>query len=690
MHLKILQIVVAIGITHTVLSSLLTTEKTQLVLCGLTVLHRHFKTGTNLLISFSHTTHNATQQRTLSHTSKYKNDDHVANLMLQKTNEAARWTILVSNPDQPSLEIKYEVQGKMDYYLVIVRPKGTDEDTFDEVQDHFDSFPTMKSWNPRALFLLMLTGTVKEKKQFARRIFELLWKNENILNIVLLLPTVEESLLHDNVIHTVKSMLFDLYTWFPYLSGHCAGVEEVALLDQWIVTDGGGFLKQAPLFPNKYPTNLHACPLRVCAVVDRPYVMYNDIQHENTSEYGGLEIEFLVIMSQAMNATVVYLPQPTGSAFARRITCFSNLNFGLSDIVIGTLPMDLNIMEFAEPTTQHLITTFRWFVPCPAPVPRVERILGMFELPVWFSLILVVILTTAIFWCFSNSNFYFLEKRSPTYRTLSQSLSDVWAICMSVSLPKLPTATKLRAFFLLFVCYSFVINTIFQAFFITFLVEPGYRKPIKTFDELIHSGLKYGYHEGLEAALNLSMFYERMKIKTPRFYCSEHEDCLKRLVTHGDTMTVSLPYTVEYTAFRFISSYKKMRSVCFLDEDIYKMYLTMYMQLGNPLIQTANIIIRRIIEAGLVLHYWSMEKWRVHLKHVANSTYDANLTDDEEYFALALPHLKVAFIVLPVGYILCSIVFIAEHLHALISTHQSKRKLKVRLAGSVNVASEEM
>jgi hypothetical protein len=668
--MKILQFMVAIGIIHTVLSSLLTTEQRQLVLCGLTVLQRHFKTGTNLLVSFSNTTYN-TQQRTLSHTS---NDDHVVNLMLQKTNEVARWTILVSNPDQPSLEITQEFQGKMDYYLVIVRPDGTDEETFNELQDQFESFPKMKSWNERALFLVMLTGIVKEPKLLAHKIFDLFWKSENILNIVLLVPTVEESLLHDNIRHTVKSMSFDLYTWFPYRSGHCDSVEEVALLDQWIVTNSGGFLKEVALFPNKIPANLHACPLRVCATEDQPFVFYDNMQHKSTSEYSGLEIEFLIIVSQVMNATLVYLPQTIGTGVIKRITCFTKLNFGSCDIVVGTLPFDLNIMEFAESTTPHLQTAFRWLIPCPTPVPRMERILGIFKLPVWFSLILVLILTTAMFWCFSNCHFHSLEKNSPTYKTLSQILSDVWAVSVAVSLPKLPVTTKFRVFFLLFVWYSFAISMVFQAFFITFLVEPGYGKQIKTFDDLIQSGLMYGYFEAIEIALNISMYYERTKIKSPRFYCSGHTECLERLIRHGDITMVSFPYAAEYDAFKITSSYNKKKQVCFLEEDIYKMYLVMYMQIGNPLIQRANTIIRRTIEAGLVDNYWSMEKWRVRLKSAANSTYDAELTDDNEYFALALSHLKIAFIVLPVGYILCSIVFVAELLRAMISARRSERK----------------
>jgi hypothetical protein len=243
-----------------------------------------------------------------------------------------------------------------------------------------------------------------------------------------------------------------------------------------------------------------------------------------------------------------------------------------------------------------------------------------------------------------------------------------------MSIPKLPVTTKLRLFFLLFVWYSFAVNTVFQAFFITFLVEPGYRKQIKTFDDLIESGLMYGYFEGTEIALNISMYYERTKITSPRFYCSRHTDCLERLITHGDITMVAFPYAAEYDAVKIISSYKKKKPVCFLDEDIYKLNLVMYLSTGNPLIHRANTIIRRTIEAGLVDHYWSMVKWRDSFKNMANSTYDGDLTVDNKYFSLTLSHLKAAFIILAVGYILCSILFIAEFLHALISTRQNKRK----------------
>jgi hypothetical protein len=56
---------------------------------------------------------------------------------------------------------------------------------------------------------------------------------------------------------------------------------------------------------------------------------------------------------------------------------------------------------------------------------------------------------------------------------------------MGVSVPKLPETWKEKMFFLLYVLYCFAVVTVFQAFFVSDLVEPGQPKQIKTFDELL-------------------------------------------------------------------------------------------------------------------------------------------------------------------------------------------------------------
>ena len=41
-------------------------------------------------------------------------------------------------------------------------------------------------------------------------------------------------------------------------------------------------------------------------------------------------------------------------------------------------------------------------------------------------------------------------------------------------------------------------STVFQAFFTSYLVEPGYGKKFETFDDLLNSSVSYGYNDGIE------------------------------------------------------------------------------------------------------------------------------------------------------------------------------------------------
>ena len=96
-------------------------------------------------------------------------------------------------------------------------------------------------------------------------------------------------------------------------------------------------------------------------------------------------------------------------------------------------------------------------------------------------------------------------------------------------------------------------------------MEPGYRKRIETFDELVDSGLIYGIQKDYEIALNSTLYYEQTKIKAPRFYCSDHNECLERLITHGDITMISVTITADYNALNLIPYYKKRKEVCFID-----------------------------------------------------------------------------------------------------------------------------
>jgi hypothetical protein len=78
---------------------------------------------------------------------------------------------------------------------------------------------------------------------------------------------------------------------------------------------------------------------------------------------------------------------------------------------------------------------------------------------------------------------------------LPESISAAWAVLLGVSVPALPVSSGMRFPFIIYVWYCFAIRTIFQAFFTTYLVEPGYEATIETLDDVLRRGLKFGSYD---------------------------------------------------------------------------------------------------------------------------------------------------------------------------------------------------
>jgi hypothetical protein len=56
-----------------------------------------------------------------------------------------------------------------------------------------------------------------------------------------------------NVVDT--GMRLGVYTWFPYQSSdRCTEVNDITLLDSWVISSQGNFTKNADLFPKKLVT----------------------------------------------------------------------------------------------------------------------------------------------------------------------------------------------------------------------------------------------------------------------------------------------------------------------------------------------------------------------------------------------------------------------------------------------------
>ena len=58
-------------------------------------------------------------------------------------------------------------------------------------------------------------------------------------------------------------MKFRMYTWFPYQSSdRCTAVNDITILDSWVISAQGHFTKNTDLFPLKMSNSFYGCPIK--------------------------------------------------------------------------------------------------------------------------------------------------------------------------------------------------------------------------------------------------------------------------------------------------------------------------------------------------------------------------------------------------------------------------------------------
>jgi hypothetical protein len=224
----------------------------------------------------------------------------------------------------------------------------------------------------------------------------------------------------------------------------------------------------------------------------------------------------------------------------------------------------------------------------------------------------------------------------------------------------MPRTTKLRVLFFIFVCYSFAVNTIFQAIFTTFLVAPEYGKRITSFEELFNSDLIYGRDISFEKGLDHFNIYDHRLLKLSRSECHNHVICLQRLFTKGDITTLSLKIDAEYVYSYKVSGHSRNIKLCSVDENLLVLDTVLCLTKGHPLLNRFNAVIRRSMETGLVEKYWSELNFNLQLQSFKTSKDTECELCRNMYFVFSLSHLRAAFLVLGLGYALSVIVFMFE------------------------------
>jgi len=466
-----------------------------------------------------------------------------------------------------------------------------------------------------------------------------------------------------------------LYTWFPSKFGRYGEIQDVILLDEWVFENNGKFSLNAHLYPAKVPTDFMGLPIKVGLIGKDLGV--NITENSTSNDYKiarktkDIDVEIVQLVCEKLNLTTIFRAPSIDFSVESYLKEFGDLNDGLSDVLTGLISLiPFVVMSSFDFTIPYEKSSVKMFVPCPNAIPGPEKVLPTFSLTVWLKIGLVLLLTTAVFWCALNGHYGSVCNETHTYQSLSICFHNASAILLAVSVPMQPTNPSLRVFFLLYVCFCFAINTVFQAFFVYYLVEPKYGKKLETFDDLIDYNVVYGYHptahfaKGTVPYIEYDSFLEHKKLQEE---CSDVRICIQRMITKRD---ICIIHTQNYvnSISRELGTEGVLKIVCSFDEAVVSVGIILLFKKGNPLLGRFNIVIRRYLETGFREKMWREENHRNSLIGEWRFVQAAG----DEYFAFSIPHLIPAFVILIVGAVLGSVVFIAE----LVVNYLYKRRTK--------------
>jgi hypothetical protein len=628
----------------------------HVALCVSSVAGRYFARGQPVVMATPNTLREASEHKLLPQS----NEMQLANEMLRNLHGESEWPLLSCKVDKPKTDGD---SGQTHQSYIITLWPNRDDDIVDSLQQQIDNLMyCVNSFNNRARFLLVVMDySIKEPQLQAVKMAEVLWNPYKIINVLIMFPNTDRTC--SNCAHDT----IDLYTWFPYDSGHCGHVTKVDLLEQWVVDGNGSFRSNTDLFPVKVPRNLHGCPMVIAPVERVPFVRQTanstDPQGVVTYMFEGLEIEYLLILAKAMNFTPVFLQRRVGDFVQIRMEIFMEIAEGSVDITVGIHPLHPLLVSAGDPSRPYYELSMKWWVPCGAPATRTEKIMAVFTPSVWVSVLLVFILTAAAFWRTAVGPCTVSQTDSKMFRNFHYSLYNVWAIFLGVSMPQLPKSPRLRRIFVLYVWYSFAMSTVFQVFFISFLVNPGYKKQIESFEELVDSGLQLATDPKILSLANASNYWEYLRLKLSTDSCSNVDECLVQLVMHRNMTTVSSDFQFEYILATIGLTEDKNKYLCTIPQNVFTTRFGMYVSKGNPLLDRFNLWIQRAMESGLVKKYWSQFVWNVTLQGAASRARDRSegiYTGGDIFFVFSLSHLNAAFCQLLICYVFCFVVFVAE------------------------------
>jgi hypothetical protein len=184
---------------------------------------------------------------------------------------------------------------------------------------------------------------------------------------------------------------------------------------------------------------------------------------------------------------------------------------------------------------------------------------------------------------------------------------------------------------------------VFQAYFTTFFIEPGYEEPIKNIDQMLKSGKKFGFVYTYGMYFTDTSDYGDSTILKNAVRCPAYDSCLKWLIDYHNISTIlsDLTKTLLQAAGKWTDENNRPL-VCKLEYgDVHSSGLAFLVSQGSPFLEFINDLISHIDEGGIFMQIRNRGLHKAELES----------TFDDTHTAISIRHLQTVFYLLLLGYV---------------------------------------
>ncbi|PSN56917.1 Ionotropic receptor 784 [Blattella germanica] len=516
-----------------------------------------------------------------------------------------RWCIVLSPTFYKGDHVNL-LSTKFYYFILLITYEDNDvQNTLSELRKHLKLLMDSDTFNIFATFILVVTGEIWFSK-LSDTIFSYL-QMRYVYHIYLVVQTEE---------------YISVYTWFPYRSpsGECGSFKESVLLFTYIgrslITNDE--TPKADIFSN--------CTLSTRLLTREPFTILEKVSSKVSYVKDGLFPRLLKAIATHMK-------------FSDK-TCtieFNKCDINIQDSLYWSDQSVTNF--FTIESTFFLLHSERY--------PGWSSVLRVFDFTVWLSFVLSLLIT-GLFLIYLSRFF----NDSDLYRSFVSSILNLWSVILGISVSEIPHSFPLRASFMSWVIFSLCINTVFQTYVTSYLIDPGFQHQIDTIEELKN----LNYSIGICESTVYDYFADETEFMGQSYFFIRNSDCLLfSLLVPNSAVLISeevFIYNIQRLCDTYdIPYYHKFSRI------VLNLHAGLELFTSRDAHKTMNVLIARLVSAGIP------DKLMRDVLYSNGMGLKVGLTFvDSEYAPISLEHMQSPFLAMFIGFLISIIVFGGEKL----------------------------